>query len=192
MIALLCYILIQGYGISVIKSLLADKTSIPFMSLKKDFITGFKFVCACTIYLIPLFCIIGACGFSLGIGSPIFFPATFTKISLVLLIISVIGTIFLYSLVMPASMLVFIKTNSLWSFYKFEEIFKIMKQNKKKYFITVIMFLICGLIVHLLTTYAGVLCSKYNIHFVWLLIILAITNAYLFYFLNYLIADIET
>lgn len=159
--------------------------------MKKDFITGLKFVCALLIYLLPFYCIIGACGFGFGFGSMTIFAPSFVKISLMLLIMAVLCTIVLYSLILPASILVFVKTNSLWSFYKFEEIFNIIKSHKTKYIKAVIIMFVCGFIIDLLITYTGILCIKYDIKLLWLFIIPSIMSAYFFYVLNYLVTDIE-
>lgn len=145
-------VLFAGYKISVVKFLdtNSEKIVFPIISMKKIFASGFRYVVSFLIFSLPLFCLFFAFAYTwilsrTNVGSNL--------LVLILGCLFVLTTIFcLFCLIsfIPAATLIFIKTNSVWSFYKFEEIFQIIFSNLKKYAKYAIVYflldtLFCGL-----------------------------------------------
>ncbi len=188
---LLNYCLIWGYLISVIraKEQITSAENLPVISLKRDLLSGIKYMFAYFLYILPLQLIIMALcfntGLSVGIGSQTYF-----NVSLALSVICAILIWLWIVFIMPASTLVFSKTNSVWSFYKFEEVFKIISDNKKRYFASAMMFFLFCFLVGIFNILISILCIKYHYEYICLFLISAVLYVYLSYVISYIIANL--
>ena len=129
------YILLEGYKISIIKFLdtSSEKIVFPIIGLKKMFTIGSRYVLSFLIFSIPLFCIVFAFAYAGVLSSMTIGAELLIFILGFLAVLSIIFCLFCIISIVPAATLVFLKTNSIWSFYKFEEIFVIISVNPKKY-----------------------------------------------------------
>lgn len=202
LIVLVCYILIEGHRISVIGALQGKSTELkvlPYVNLKNNFVTGFKYTVAVILFSIPLFSIIAACGytsvFSMTIGTPIrhttMYIVTIYSVFMVLTLLFTLISALLINFVIPSALIIFTKTKSVWNFYKFEEMLKIIKSNKKNYIIAVIVYFLAGLIINLICNAVAFLAVTIHIGFISLCIFPAILMVYMFYAVNYFISNIE-
>jgi hypothetical protein len=136
LIFLLGYSIFEGYKIAIIKSIDIEKdkyTILPVFNIKKDLEIGIKYLISFLIFSIPIFCIIGAFGFIVGFAPMLNMPTFLTNTSCILLFLSIFVYIVYFICFLPANIIIFTKTNCIWSFYKFEEIFKLVSINKKEY-----------------------------------------------------------
>ena len=129
------YILLEGYKISIIKFLdtSSEKIVFPIIGLKKMFTIGSRYVLSFLIFSIPLFCIVFAFAYAWVLSSMTIGAELLIFILGFLAVLSIIFCLFCMTIIVPAATLVFLKTNDIWSFYKFEEIFVIISVNPKKY-----------------------------------------------------------
>ena len=150
LIILFGYSIFEGYKITVIKSINISNENLrvlPMLNIKKSFILGIKFLISFLIFSIPFFCVIGAFGFTAGFSSVLNMPNLLIYTSNALIVLSISAYIIYLICFLPATIVIFAETNSIWSFYKFEEIFKLVFLNKKIYFKSAIVYLILGIII---------------------------------------------
>lgn len=150
LIVIFGYSIFEGYKITVIKSINISNENIqvlPMLNIKKDFIIGIKYLISFLIFSTPFFCVIGAFGFTVGFATTLNMPSLLIYTSSILLVLSILAYIVYLIYFLPATIAIFAATNSIWSFYKFEEIFKLVFLNKKKYIKSALMYLILGIII---------------------------------------------
>ena len=92
---------------------------------------------------------------------------------------------------LPANIIIFTKTNCIWSFYKFEEIFKLVSINKKEYIKTAIMFLILGIAIEECYRVSLILNSQSIILFLLISFLMASIITYLTFVVCYVVARIK-
>ena len=150
LIVLFGYSVFEGYKITVIKSINISKENLqvlPMLNIKKSFILGIKFLISFLIFSIPFFCVIGAFGFTAGFATTLNMPSLLIYISSILLVLSISAYIIYLICFLPATIAIFAETNSIWNFYKFEKIFKLVFLNKKIYFKSALVYSILGIII---------------------------------------------
>ena len=188
------YSIFEGYKINTIKSLSTENENLsvlPILNLKKDLIIGFKFLISFLIFSIPFLCIIGALGFITGFASMFKIANLLIGSSGILLILSILLYVIYLTCFLPASILVFAKTNSVWSFYKFEEMFKIASTNKKEYAKSAFMYLILGILTEECYRACLIFNNKPLILFLFVLFISACVVTYMFFIMCYFVAKIN-
>ena len=150
LIILFGYSVFEGYKITVIKSINISNENLrvlPMLNIKKSFILGIKFLISFLIFSIPFFCVIGAFGFTAGFTSILNMPNLLIYTSSILLVLSISAYIIYLICFLPATIAIFAETNSIWNFYKFEKIFKLVFLNKKIYFKSALVYSILGIII---------------------------------------------
>lgn len=184
---------IEGYKISVINSLNSDNKFqiLPNLNFKKNLTIGFKY-CISSIMLHAPFLIIKfpfmlAFGLSVSFSLPVVF-----YVSLWILIFLVALKYIYIACFFPASTIIFIKHNSIWSFYKFEEIFKVASINKKEYMQSaIIIFILNTLAILVQVLLCGIFVKQPPMHCFIALFASACLVTYNYYVTSYLIAKIK-
>lgn len=184
----------DGYKISNIKALqmLPELKVLPIINLKLHLITGLKFLGAFLLLTTPWLLLIATFGFLYGFSMVLGIPEILVKIFGVFVIFTIASYIIYMTCFLPASISVFCKTNNIFSFYNFEEIFGTFLNNKKKYIIATALYAIAGSITGLMYKLAWTLSGKGNIYLLFMIILPAIVCVYLFFVQNKLVADLES
>lgn len=188
------FILLDCYKLSNIKFLdtSSEKIVFPIIGLKKMIANGLKYIVAFLIFSIPLSCIVFAFTFSWILTLTTFGSNLLTWILGCLFVLSVIFYLFCMTIIVPAATLVFLKTNSIWSFYKFEEIFVIVSANLKKYVkYAIVIFLLDAIFYGLFELMNVINKDSLMLSFVLIIPILLIV-LYITLINSYLIAELKT
>jgi len=194
LVILFGYSIFEGYKIAIIKALNDINESMPVLptlNLKKDCILGIKYLISLLIFSIPFFCVIGAFGFTVGFASIMSMPNLLINISCISLILSILFYIIYLICFLPASILIYANTNSIWSFYKFEEIFKLISGNRKEYIKSALMYFIFGIVVEECYRICLYVSNKSLILLIIALFILACIITYLCFAMSYIIAKVS-
>lgn len=194
LICLLGYSIFEGYKIAIIKSINIEKDKpiiLPVFNIKKNFVLGIKYLISFLIFSIPIFCIIGAFGFIVGFVSMLNMPVFLTNTSCILLFLSIFAYIIYLICFLPANIIIFTKTSSIWSFYKFEEIFKLIKLNKREYIKSSLMFFILGIVIEECYRVSLILNNQSIVLFTIITILMASIITYLAFVTCYVIAKIK-
>ena len=194
LIVIFGYSIFEGYKIAVIKSINISNENIqvlPMLNIKKDFIIGIKFLISFLIFSIPFICIIGAFGFTVGFATILNMPNLLIYTSSILFVLSMFAYIFYLICFLPATIAIFAETNSIWSFYKFEEIFKLVFFNKKIYFKSALVYLILGIIIEECYRICLILNSKLLVLFFIATLLSACIITYISIVMCYIVANIS-
>ena len=184
----------EGYKITIIKSTMNidEKVSIlPIINLKKNFIIGIKYLIALLIFSIPFYFVIGAFGFTVGFATMLNMPIVLINLSNILLIISTLVYLIYLICFLPATILIYANSNSIWSFYKFNEIFKLFAINKKEYVKTVLIYYILGIIMEECYRISLIMCNKNIVLLCVALLLSGYIITYLIFVTSFLIARIN-
>ena len=188
LIAFVWYILLEGYKISIIKFLdtSSEKIVFPVISLKKMFTNGFRYFVSFLIFSIPLFCIVFAFAYAWALSSMTIGSELLDFVLGCLFVLVVIFHLFCMISIVPAATLVFLKTNSIWSFYKFEEIFALVSANLKKYIkYAIVIFLLDAIwagvfeLTHIVSNNSLLLSFVLIIPILFIVLYLILINSYL-------------
>lgn len=182
----------EGYKITIIKSLDDENkkfTILPILNLKKNFILGFKYLISLLCFSMPFFCIIGALGFVAGYAYVLNMPSILINIASVLLIV-ILLVYFIYLLAfLPVSIRLFAKTGSIWSFYKFEDIFQLIFVDSKKYIKLALLYFVLGILIEEACRINLVLNNQASL-FLLSLVLLSAIITYTHFVMSYIIASI--
>ena len=193
-IVLFGYSIVEGYKIAVMKSINIGNENIqvlPMLNIKKDFVIGIKYLISLLILSIPFFCIIGAFGFTAGFAPMLNMPNLIIYASGTMLILSILAYIMYLICFLPATIAIFAETNSIWSFYKFKEIFKLASVNKKEYIKSALVYFILGLVIEECYRMCLILNNKTSILLLITLLIAGIVITYLSFVMSYIVAKIN-
>ncbi len=195
LIVLFGYSIFEGYKIAVIKSINIGNESIhvlPMLNIKKNFVIGIKYLISLLIFSIPFFCIIGAFGFLVGFAPMLDMPNEIIYTSSILLIISMLTYIIYLICFLPASITIFSETNSIWSFYMFEDIFNLAFANKKIYAKSAFLYFILGIIIEECYRICLITSKQSMILLFIVTFVLACIISYVCFVMSYVIAKINT
>lgn len=127
-------ILYCGYFINCIKAVSVQKENIvlPFVNIKQNLITGFKYTVAVALYILEMIGVILIPLFLLAI------PAT-KILGVVLLIIAILFVVFIFFTCSMGFVRLFAETESMTAFAKFKQIPELIKDKKKQYFLSILL-----------------------------------------------------
>lgn len=194
LITLFGYSIFEGYKIAIIKALNdrnKDMPILPILNLKKDFIIGIKYLIAFLIFSTPFYCIIGAFGFTAGFAQMLNMSNFIIYTSCILLILTIFAYIIYLIGFLPATIAIFAETNSIWSFYKLEEIFKLISGNKKEYIKSALMYFILGIIIEECYRICLITSKQSMILLFIAIFVLACIISYACFVMSYVIATIN-
>lgn len=196
-ITLLCLIsfaMIEGYKLSIVKFL--DTTSSPIVfpapNYKKILASGLKYIVALAILMVPLSLIFFAFTFAY-INVYSLFPETPIKNILgILCLLSIVFYVASVLYFIPAGILVYLKTNSVWSFYKFEEILAIIFSNFKNYTKFAIVYFLLTLVVDITIELIHIATNNSLFGLVWILLVpVSFVIVYFNIVMSYIIVKIK-
>lgn len=193
-IVLFGYSIVEGYKIAVMKSINIGNENIqvlPMLNMKKDFVIGIKYLISLLIFSIPFFCIIGTFGFAIGFAPMLNMPNEIIYTSGILFIISILAYIIYLICFLPASIAIFSETNSIWSFYMFEEVFNLVFANKKEYAKSAFLYFILGIIIEECYRICLITSKKSMILLFIVIFVLACIISYVCFVMSYVIAKIN-
>lgn len=177
-------LIINGYRVSCIRSLLAGKENVifPYINLKKNLKIGLKYTLAALVCYIPLFYLIMGAGF-FGAFSMTVEHKFLEILGICFLVISrlLVLLVFIYqSVCLLGVNRIFAETDNIFSFIKFKELFSLIRANKKFYFVSAgLLFLVYCLNSLILF---GLKPLFYNLEIEYLTIVpLALVSVYEFY-----------
>lgn len=194
LVALFGYSILEGYKIAVMKSINIGNENIqvlPMLNIKKDFVIGIKYLISLLILSIPFFCVIGAFGFVIGFAPILNMPNEIIYTSGILFIISILAYIIYLICFLPASIAIFSETNSIWSFYMFEEVFNLVFANKKEYAKSAFLYFILGIIIEECYRICLITSKKSMILLFIVIFVLACIISYVCFVMSYVIAKIN-
>lgn len=138
LLALFVLFFINGYKVDCIKNLMS-KSEIPAFNLKKSCQFGIKYTLAAALFYIPLYYMITGCGFFGGF-SVVTEHAVCGTIASVFLILTalllLISALYNFGCLVGINR-IFAETEDWFSFLRFKELFDLIKNNKKMYFVSV-------------------------------------------------------
>lgn len=188
------YSICEGYKIAIIKSINNVNENLhplPILNLKKDFVIGIKYLISILIFSVPFFCIMGAFLFASGFAIGVYMPRTLINISGILFVLSVFAYCVYLSCFLPASLSIYANTNSIWSFYKYEEVFNLVVSNKMEYAKSALMYFILSMVVK--ACYRIYLFTNNKpLYFLFIaLLVLSCIITYLYFVMSYVVAKID-
>ena len=193
-ILLFGYSIFEGYKIAIIKMLNNINENIPILptlNLKKDCIIGIKYLISLSIFSIPVFCVIAAFSFVVGFVSMLSMPILLINIAGILLVLTILIYIIYLIYCLPATIFIYANTNSIWSFYRFGEIFNLIAINKKEYTKSAILYFILGLLIRICFIMYIIACNKSLILLIIALFILTCIITYLTFTMSYIVAKVN-
>lgn len=194
LILLLGYSIVEGYKIAIIKSINVEQNYyaiLPIFNIKKDLKIGIKYLISFLIFSTPIFCIIGAFGFIVGFAPMLNMPNFLSNTSCILLFLSIFAYTLYLICFLPACIVIFTKTNSIWSFYKFEEIFKLISLNKKEYIKSALIFFILSIVIEECYKLSLNLNNQSIMLFTIMLFLMSVIITYLSFVVCYMVARIK-
>ena len=191
--SILASLIVIGYQIKNIKAIVeqnSDNIVIPFLSLKKDLFTGFKYSCAYLLLMIPalviplgFLCMAGLSSL-LPKSSPIWIFLTIYSIAIIAFIIFIL----FFAYFSPGYMYMFTQDDKWTVFYNFKQLFK--NTLTKQYFLAILCLLGASIVynsIYWLTSFV----YKYIAiapSIIIQVVIASVIGTYVFFFSNYIIA----
>lgn len=182
----------EGYKIAIIKSLDEENKKfviLPILNLKKNFILGFKYLISILCFSMPFLCVTGALGFVVGYASVLNMPSILINTaSILIILLLLVYSIYLLAF-LPASIQVFAKTSSIWSFYKFEDVFQLIFVDFKKYIKLALLYFVLGILIEEVYRISLILNNQTGL-FLLSLVLLSAIITYTHFVMSYIIASI--